>query len=427
MGLGSTEIIALLVGAAVGMAAFVAVELRVRVPMVAFRFFSIVTSSVWWWCCPDRLLLDLLGVFFFLALDMQASTITRRSRRGPGSCPRPMIVGARRYVDGSADRFGPRWLIAAGSASTVASLYSFSGIAVDPSYLDRRPAPRRWTGIAPTMSLMTSAAINAVAVEKAGIASGVLSMFRMVGGSLGVAVTGAIFQGSVGTTTFAEASPQQLRRRPRQAMGICCAVALTGAVIGAVAIGARRTDPVGRLPSGSQLRRRGARRGRGHWRGVSRYPQAIRRLKSRRPMRILFRRRKGRPSPRRRAVDLDALGFAAELAQAEAWQAAASRRPELRQSTRRASGRGLHGRADQRLDLPGRARPSPPGGETGPDRQRSLGLRGPTDRVHPLPPVAALDEVYGPQSPIARRRAPRAGGGDARRARRGDRWHAFGA
>ena len=52
-------------------------------------------------------------------------------------------------------------------------------------------------GIAMTMSPMTSAAMNAVPVQKAGIASGVLSMFRMVGGSLGVAVTGAIFQGLV--------------------------------------------------------------------------------------------------------------------------------------------------------------------------------------------------------------------------------------
>ena len=52
-------------------------------------------------------------------------------------------------------------------------------------------------GIAMTMSPMTSAAMNAVPVQKAGIASGILSMFRMVGGSLGVAVTGAIFQGLV--------------------------------------------------------------------------------------------------------------------------------------------------------------------------------------------------------------------------------------
>jgi len=39
-GWGSTEIVALLVGAAVGLAAFVAIELRVKVPMVEFRFFS---------------------------------------------------------------------------------------------------------------------------------------------------------------------------------------------------------------------------------------------------------------------------------------------------------------------------------------------------------------------------------------------------
>jgi hypothetical protein len=44
------------------------------------------------------------------------------------------------------------------------------------------------------MSPMSTAAMNAVDVTKAGVASGVLSMGRMVGGSLGVAVTGALFQ-----------------------------------------------------------------------------------------------------------------------------------------------------------------------------------------------------------------------------------------
>ncbi|HXQ88169.1 MAG TPA: MFS transporter, partial [Solirubrobacterales bacterium] len=97
-----------------------------------------------------------------------------------------------------ADRFGPRWLIAAGLGIVAASLYSFSGIAVDSSYLDLLPGfVLLGIGIALTMSPMTSAAMNAVPVEKAGIASGVLSMFRMVGGSLGIAVTGAIFQGLV--------------------------------------------------------------------------------------------------------------------------------------------------------------------------------------------------------------------------------------
>src|SRR5512147_2521060 len=83
-------------------------------------------------------------------------------------------------------------------AIVAASVYSFSGIAVDSTYLDLLPGfVLLGIGIAMTMSPMTSAAMNAVPVQKAGIASGVLSMFRMVGGSLGIAVTGAIFQGLV--------------------------------------------------------------------------------------------------------------------------------------------------------------------------------------------------------------------------------------
>ncbi len=49
-------------------------------------------------------------------------------------------------------------------------------------------------GIALTMSPMSTAAMNAVAETKAGLASGLLSMSRMVGGTFGVAVLGAIFQ-----------------------------------------------------------------------------------------------------------------------------------------------------------------------------------------------------------------------------------------
>ncbi len=201
-GWGSTEIVALLIGAAVGMAAFVAVELRVKVPMVEFRFFSdrnflgaVVVALI--------VSFSMLGVFFFLALYMQ--DILRYSPLEAGVRFLPstlMIVGVAPVAGRLADRFGPRWLIAAGLGIVAASLYSFSGIAVDSSYLDLLPGfMLLGIGIALTMSPMTSAAMNAVAVEKAGIASGVLSMFRMVGGSLGVAVTGAIFQGSVGTPT----------------------------------------------------------------------------------------------------------------------------------------------------------------------------------------------------------------------------------
>ena len=54
-------------------------------------------------------------------------------------------------------------------------------------------------GMALVMSPMSTAAMNAVADAKAGIASGILSMNRMIGGTLGVAVIGAVFQGAART------------------------------------------------------------------------------------------------------------------------------------------------------------------------------------------------------------------------------------
>ena len=93
-------------------------------------------------------------------------------------------------------------------------------------------------GIAMTMSPMTSAAMNAVPVQKAGIASGVLSMFRMVGGSLGVAVTGAIFQGAVGAD-FASATPQEFVDALQHGDGRLGGGHALGAVVAALAIRAR--------------------------------------------------------------------------------------------------------------------------------------------------------------------------------------------
>ncbi len=240
-GWGSAEIVTLLIGSVVALAAFVVIELRVKVPMVEFHFFAnrnflgaVVVALI--------VSFSMLGVFFFLALYMQ--DILRYSPLEAGVRFLPstlMIVGVAPVAGRLADRWGPRWLIAAGLGIVAASLYSFSGIAVDSSYLDLLPGfMLLGIGIALTMSPMTSAAMNAVAVEKAGIASGVLSMFRMVGGSLGVAVTGAIFQGSVGTTNFAEATPQQFVDALGQAMAICSAFALLGALIGAVAIRSKR-------------------------------------------------------------------------------------------------------------------------------------------------------------------------------------------
>jgi EmrB/QacA subfamily drug resistance transporter len=197
-GWGSTEIIGLLALALVALPAFVFVERRVKAPMVQFDLLSdrnflgaVVVAMV--------ISFAMLGVFFFLALYMQDILGYSPLEAGVRFLPSTlMIVGVAPVAGRLADRYGPRWLIGGGLALVAASLFVFSGIAVDSTYLDLLPGfMLLGIGIAMTMSPMTSAAMNAVPVQKAGIASGVLSMFRMVGGSLGIAITGAIFQALV--------------------------------------------------------------------------------------------------------------------------------------------------------------------------------------------------------------------------------------
>ncbi len=213
--------------------AFVAIELRVKAPMVEFTLLSdrnflgaVVVALI--------ITFAMMGVFFFLALYMQDILGYSPLEAGVRFLPSTlMIVGVAPIAGRLADRFGPRWLIAGGLVLVTAlAATSSRGIAVDSSYLDLLPGfMLLGIGIAMTMSPMTSAAMNAVAVQKAGIASGVLSMFRMVGGSLGVAVTGAIFQGSVGSTTS--------RPRPRSSSSTRSSIAMT---VSAAVDAARRRD-----------------------------------------------------------------------------------------------------------------------------------------------------------------------------------------
>jgi EmrB/QacA subfamily drug resistance transporter len=243
-GWGSPEIIALLVAAAVALPAFVFIENRVKAPMVQFDLLSdrnflgaVVVAMI--------ISFAMLGVFFFLALYMQNILGYSPLEAGVRFLPSTLMIVAVAPISGRlSDRYGPRWLIAGGLVLVAASLFSFSRLAVDSTYLDLLPGfMLLGIGIAMTMSPMTSAAMNAVPVQKAGIASGVLSMFRMVGGSLGIAVTGAIFQSvsssrlegagaQPGAAAIAEAFVYALDR----AMVVSGFVALIGVAVAAFAI-----------------------------------------------------------------------------------------------------------------------------------------------------------------------------------------------
>jgi EmrB/QacA subfamily drug resistance transporter len=196
-GWGSARIVTLIVLTVVGTAAFVLIETHRRVPMVDFSFFK---SRTFAGANLVAIVISfaMLAQFFFMALYMQNILGYSALQAGVRFLPSTLMIIIIAPIAGRlSDKIGPKPLIMAGLSLLAASLFLQSQISVHSGYGTLLPAfVLLGIGIALTMSPMSTAAMNAVDVTKAGVASGVLSMGRMVGGSLGVAVTGALFQGA---------------------------------------------------------------------------------------------------------------------------------------------------------------------------------------------------------------------------------------
>ena len=195
-GWGSPRILALIAVAVTLLAIFIWVEGRVRAPIVQFEFLrnrDFVGATV----VAFVLSFSMLGMFFFMALYIQNILGYSPLEAGVRFLPTTLVIMVVAPIAGRlTDRIGPRPLIVTGLSVVAASLFlqaqidttSGYGALIIPFFL-------MGLGIALTMSPMSTAAMNAVAEAKAGLASGLLSMARMVGGTFGVAVLGAIFQG----------------------------------------------------------------------------------------------------------------------------------------------------------------------------------------------------------------------------------------
>jgi EmrB/QacA subfamily drug resistance transporter len=194
-GWGSTEIVALLAAAVVGLVAFVAVELRGKVPMVQFEFFrsrSFVGANT----AAFIVSFAMLAMFFFIALYMQNILGYSALQAGIRFLPSTVVIIIVAPIAGRlADRIGPRPLMSTGLALAALSLYLESNVTATTTYSGLLiPFMIMGLGMGLTMSPMSTAAMNAVPATKAGVASGILSMSRMVGGTFGVAAIGALFQ-----------------------------------------------------------------------------------------------------------------------------------------------------------------------------------------------------------------------------------------
>jgi len=194
-GWDSTSVLALIAVSIVSLIVFVLTENRVLAPIIEFGLFksrnfigSVITAFI--------ISFAMMGVFFFLALYMQNILGYTALEAGVRFLPTTLVIMVISPISGRlADKIGPRWPIVAGMTLIAISLYLFSTIEDGTTFGDILPSfIVLGAGIGLTMSPMSTAAMNSVPRTKAGVASGVLSMFRMVGGTFGVAALGALFQ-----------------------------------------------------------------------------------------------------------------------------------------------------------------------------------------------------------------------------------------
>ena len=190
---GSGRELGLFAIAALGLTSFVVVEHRRRVPMVDFGFFrsrTFLGANI----VAFIVSFAMLAMFFFMALYMQNIQHYSPLQAGIRFLPATMmIIVVAPFAGRLADRVGPRPLITAGLLAVSGALFWQSGITVSSGYGALLPGfILMGLGMGFVMSPMSLAAMNSVDRTKAGVASGILSMNRMVGGTFGVAVLGAM-------------------------------------------------------------------------------------------------------------------------------------------------------------------------------------------------------------------------------------------
>ena len=232
-GWGSTRILVSFAVAFVGLASFVLLEHRQRVPMLDLSLFK---NSTFAGANVTMLLvaLAMFGVFFFNSLYLGQILGYSPIQTGATFLPLTILIVFVAPLAGRfSDKIGSRWLMGAGLVLLSASLLSFSTLGVNSSFWDIVPGLiLGGFGMSLAMTPTTAAAMGSVPVDKAGVGSAVLNSMRQVGGSLGIALMGAIVASSVGTLTPPDpAYPARFVEGYHNALHVAAGIAILGAVV----------------------------------------------------------------------------------------------------------------------------------------------------------------------------------------------------
>jgi len=231
-GWSSTRILASFAVAAVAFAVFVVLEHKQRVPMLDLSLFK---NSTFTGANVTMLLvaLAMFGVFFFNSLYLGQVLGYSPIQTGATFLPLTILIVFVAPLAGRfSDKIGSRWLMGTGLVLLAGSLLSFSTLGTDSTFWDIVPGLiLGGFGMSLAMTPTTAAAMGSVPVDKAGVGSAVLNSMRQVGGSLGIALMGAIVAASVSVPPVSPDYPDQFVQGYHNALHVAAAIAILGAVV----------------------------------------------------------------------------------------------------------------------------------------------------------------------------------------------------
>jgi EmrB/QacA subfamily drug resistance transporter len=187
--------------AAASLAAFVLLELHQRLPMLELSLFR---NRGFAGANAVMLLVGLamFGVFFYVSLYVQQVLGYSPTQAGASFLPWTVLIILIAPRAGKlSDRIGPRPLVTFGMVVLAGSLFWFSQLGVSESFWSLLPGMLLGgVGMGVAMAPVTAAAMSSVRPDKAGVGSAVLNSMRQVGGSLGIAIMGAIVASGVSSS-----------------------------------------------------------------------------------------------------------------------------------------------------------------------------------------------------------------------------------
>ena len=240
----SARIVGVFVLAAASLVSFVVLERRRREPMLPLELFR---SGTYTGANLVVLLvaLAMFGVFFFVSLYMQNVLGYSAVQTGAAFLPMTILIILVAPIAGRAsDRIGSRGLMTAGMIFVATQLVLFSRLSADASFWNLLPALLiGGVGMALTMTPSAAAATRSVPVDKSGVGAAVLNSARQVGGTMGIAIIGAIMAAEAG----GERSVEAFMRGFEVSLRVAAGIAVLGAVVAFVLVrpheGAGRERP----------------------------------------------------------------------------------------------------------------------------------------------------------------------------------------